>query len=792
MFQISKEEILNRINHNLDYKMVVDRHDINKYDVYLATVEVMKEIISYPWKETKDKFFSKKKIYYLSFEYLPEQFLIRNIAFFDLEEEFKFAIDSLGFKYEEILESDDSGKLGVGALGRFAFSFVDSASSTNTNLLAYGIRYENGRMKQEIVDFNQVEKVDNWLERGYPWEYKRNIFYDVEFRDFTLKTQGYDIPIVGYKGENISTLRVWDIKTENFIKLNGILKGELDKGYRDYIKAKSIVGFLYPEDSNIVGKTIRLSQEYFYATCSVKDIIRDIKTQGIELSHIEEYATIKLNENHTLMSIPVFIYEYQKETNCSYEFAYEKAEKIFNYTSFENFVNNHKIWNRDLIKDICPNILEALDFIDDHLKSIINSLTLDITDKEYSELAIINNGKVDFTNIALFISNSIAAVSQMHYKIITNNSSNKYSKILQNKYRILRTGTSQRTWLYIANKKLTLNINKIVGSDIIEEPKKLIKLADYKEDKRVHKIINDIKNEKKIELAEEIKRKYNVNINPYSIFDMNLKNFQEYRRQFLTALYITKVYFDLLENSNLDILPRTYFFGGIASQNYLAAKYVINYINNLAYVINSDLRIKDRIKIVFVDNLSIEDAMKFVPAADINEQISTPGLDISGISAVKYMFNGGMTIGSRTGLNLDIRNEIGEENIFLFGKSKEELDDQYKFNYYNPIEYINNKTELKSLIDKLKNYSNKNLRDSFNNIYDIILKYNDSFYVFREFASYSRMQEKVESKYKDSFKWSRIAVTNIAYSGNFSVDYSLEKFKNIVGMRNNYVDKYRN
>ena len=751
----------------------------------------MKEIMSYPWRETKDKFFSQKKIYYLSFEYLPEQFLSRNITFFDLEEEFEFAIESLGFEYKDILDSDIASRLGVGALGRFAFSFVDSASSTNTNLLAYGIRYENGRMKQEIVDFHQVEKVDNWLERGYPWEYKRNIFYDVEFKDFILKTQAYDIPIVGYKGENINTLRTWSINTENFINLNGILKGELEKAYKDYIKSKSIVGFLYPEDSNIVGKTIRLSQEYFYATCSVKDIIRDIKTQRIDLSKIDEYATIKLNENHTLMSIPVFIYEYQKETNCSYEFAYEKAGKIFNYTSFENFVNNHKIWNVDLINEICPNILGVIEFIDDHLKNVINSLILDITDEEYEELAIINNKKVDFTNIALLVSNSIAAVSQMHYKIITNNSSNKYSKILQNKYRIVRTGTSQRTWLYVANKKLTKSINEIVGADIIEEPRKLIKLNDYKEDRRVQEIINGIKIEKKIELAEEIRGKYNININPHSIFDMNLKNFEEYRRQFLTALYITKVYFDLLENSNLDILPRTYFFGGIASQNYLAAKYVINYINNLAYVVNSDLRIKNKIKIVFIDNLNVEDTMKFVPAADINEQISTPGLDISGISAVKYMFNGGMTIGSRTGLNLDIRNEIGEENIFLFGKSKEELDDQYKFNYYNPLEYINNKTELKSLIEKLKNNSNKNLRDSFNNIYDIILKYNDSFYIFREFSSYSRMQKNVESKYYNSVRWNKIAITNIAYSGNFSVDYSLEKFKNIVGMRNSYVDEYR-
>ncbi len=791
MFQFTKEDILNRINYNLDHKMVVDRHDINKYDVYLATVEVMKEIISYPWKETKDRFFSQKKIYYLSFEYLPEQFLSRNITFFNLEEEFKFAIDSLGFKYEEILESDVSNKLGVEALGRFAFSFIDSASSTNTNLMAYGIRYENGRMKQEIVDFNQVEKIDNWLERGYPWEYKRNIFYDVKIKDFILKAQAYDIPILGYKGKNVSTLRTWAIKTENFINLNGILKGELDVAYNNYVRSKSIVGFLYPEDSNIVGKKIRLSQEYFYATCSVKDIIRDIKIQNIDLSKIDEYAIIKLNENHTLMSIPVFIYEYQKETNCSYEFAYEKAEKIFNYTSFENFVNNHKIWNMDLIKEICPSILEGLNFIDNHLKNKINSLTLGISNEEYYELAIINNDKVDFTNIALLVSKSISAVSQMHYKIITNNSLNKYSKILQNKYKIVRTGTSQRTWLYVANKKLTDSINDIVGDDIIENPSKLLELKKYKEDKRVHEIINNIKIEKKIELADEIRKKYNININPYSIFDMNLKNFQEYRRQFLTALYITKVYFDLLENSNLDILPRTYFFGGIASQNYLAAKYIINYINNLAHVINSDLRIKNKIKIVFIDNLNVDEVIKFVPAADINEQISTPGLDISGISAVKYMFNGGMTIGSRTGLNLDIRNEIGEENIFLFGKSKEELDDQYKFNYYNPLEYINNKMELKILIDKLKNYSNKNLRDSFNNIYDIILKYNDSFYVFREFASYSRMQKNVETKYDNIFKWSRIAITNIAYSGNFSVDYSLEKFKNIVGMRSNYVDKYR-
>lgn len=782
MLKISGEEILKKIKHNLNYKLVVDRHEASSFDVYLATAEVIKDIISYPWRDTKDKFFSRKKfiIYLLSFEYLPEKFLGRNIGLLKLEKEFNYAFNKLGYKFEDILENDTTSRLGGESLGRFAFSFLDSASSVNENLMAYGIRYENGRLKQEIVNFNQVEKVDTWLAAGFPWEYRKNIVYDIEFKSLKVQAQAYDIPILGYEGKTVNTLRVWSIINDNLINVDAILRGSLNELYYNYISTKSIINFLYPEDSNIAGKKIRLGQEYFYATCSVKDILANAKKEKIDLLKLEKHIAIKMNESHTIMAIPVFIEEYKKTTGCSYEFAYEKANQIFNYTSYDNFTSKKKTWDIDLIKESCPKIIDTMEFLDEKLKEILKVRTFDLKESELKELYIIQDNKINFTNIALFVSNSFGAISELHHKIITDDRLNKFSSIFPRKFKLNRSGVSQRTWLYLSNKKQTDYLSELLNEDIIKNPKCLIKLEKYRDDETVLNELDNIKRKNKLEVEKYIKDNYNIKINPYSIFDMQLKDFHEHRRQFLTALYITKLYFDLKENSSIDLADRTFFFGGMASQSYLAAKYVINYINTLAYVVNSDLTIKNKLKVVFIENLTIEKVMRLIPSADINEQLSTPGIDMAGSSAIKYMFNSGLTIGSRTGLNLDIRNEIGEDNIFLFGLSREELDNQFKHNYYNPTEFIKNNEDLSKLIKKIKTSDNTLLKESFEKLYNLIVKYNDSFFVFKDFPAYARTQKLVEQRYRDKLCWNNMQLVNLAHSGKFSVDYSLDKFKEII------------
>lgn len=780
MFKKNKDEIIEKIEYNLYNKMVLDRHDITEHDVYLATVDVVKEIISYPWRDTKDRFFSKKKIYYLSFEYLPERFLNRNLLMLGLKEEFKEALLELGYDLDSILDNETLGKLGGGALGRFAFSFLDSASSKDTNLMGYGIRYKNGRLKQEIVDCNQVEKTDSWLKLGFPWEYRKNIIYDVEFKDFTVQGQAYDMPIIGYGGKTVNTLRLWSVLDNTFIHPDTVLKENIEDIYSKYIKIKSITGFLYPEDSNIDGRKIRCRQEYFYSTCSIKDILNNLIKEDLDLGKIDEYIDIKLNENHTLMSIPVFIKEYSKITGLDYNIALEKAKRIFNYTAFENFVANHKIWTKDIIEEICPSIIDCIEFINKSIYELLNYKSVGVNGVNYQKMMVIDGNNIDFTNIALFVSNSINAISDMHYKIMTDGDLNSYSNLYPRKYNTNRAGVSQRTWLYIANNKLSNYLRDILSKDIIKEPKYLIELEKYGRDKEILENIESIKYENKVKVEKYIYEKYNISINPNSIFDMQLKNFVEYRRQILTALYITKIYFDLLENSNLDIVERTYFFGGIASPTYLAAKYIINYINNLASIINSDLRIKDKIKVVFIDDLNMGETIRLIPSADINEQISTPGLDIAGVSAVKYMLNGGLTIGSRTGINLEIRNEIGERNIFLFGKSQGDLEAQFKHNYYNPNEYVEKNRDLNKLINNIRNSNNIKLKDSFENLYRIIMKYNDSFMVFRDFSSYIRVQKQVDERYRIRDEWNSMQIFNIANSGKFSVDHSVNNFKNII------------
>lgn len=784
MIKITKNEIIDKIKYNLNHKMVLEEHDCTIDDVYLATVDLVKELISYPWKETKDRFFSKKKIFYLSFEYLPERFLDRNLVMLGLKNEFKNALSELGYNLDEILDMEVLGKLGDGTLGRFAFSFIDSASSSNTNVFSYGMRYANTWAGDENINLYSIDNGNNCIQLGFPWEYRRNNLYDVNFKDFSVQGQAYDIPVVGYEKKAVNTLRLWSVLDNEFVQPQAFIKDNIEEICDKLLKTKSLMGYLDNESSNLKIKKLRIRQEYFYSTCSIKDILFILQNENINLEEIDKYVNIKLNENHTLMSIPVFIKEYSELTGFNYNTAYEKAKKIFNYTAFENFVDNNKFWSVDLIKEICPDILEPIEFINNEVNTLLNWDGLDLGNELIDKMQIINNNKVNFTNIALHVASSINAVSSMHYKIITDGSQNGYSNISPKKYGINRFGVSQRTWLYIANKELSNYLCSLINKDIIKYPEYFINLENYKYNQDVQYNIEKIKNNNKLKVEKHILEKYNISINPYSIYDMQLKNFEEHRRQILSAFYITKIYFDLLENSNLDILERTYFFGGVSSVNFLGGNYVIDYILELAKIINSNLRIKNKIKIVFIGNITMNESMKLIPSADINEQISTPGLDIAGVSAIKYMFNGGLTIGSRTGLNLDIRNEIDEKNIFLFGKSQEDAQAQFKYNFYNPEEYVLGNEDLRNLIANVKTSSYNELKNSFENLYKTIMKYNDSFMVFRDFSSYIRKQEDVDMKYRNRSEWNSMQIVNIANSGKFSVDYSVESFKNIINKEN--------
>lgn len=737
MIKIDNQELAQKIEEELYIRNALADYEVNKKDVYNALVKSIRDMMAYSWRRSKDKPFSRKQIYIFSFEYNTSNFLKKNLNHLGLNEVARQALQILGYDLDEILNCEVFPVLGEGELGDLSYFMLEENSKSKVK--AYGLRYESGRFKQEIVNHNQVEMVNNWTLEYFPWELKRNS-EDIKIYDKDIKSTAYDIPILTGDLENTNPLRLFESNVERLTYPMKIIEGEGLRDIENYLFTNSLSRFLYMEDVNPLGKKIRLGQEYFLASSGVMDIINDFKK--VNEGEFKNNFKVILNGSHTIITIPIFIKEYTKNFEVSKEEALKVIEENFEFRTFESIETNKKIWSRSLIEEVCPDILEYLDYIYGGFEN---------------EAEYYNFYKILFSTVKKIIPMSKMQSESFSREYSLNNGD------ASKEYEVEKNLLNISPWLSQANPKLYKLLSDVLEENILQRPSSLKELPAQLKVFQQNEF-EKIKYENKLDIKRDVFEEYKIILNPKSMYIMNFGTFQEKRRQFLTCLYLTEKYFELIENSNLDMPDMTYFIGGLSSPKYLQSKHVIKYINILKDIVNSDLSIKDKLKIVFVEDLNRNKILNLSNGCDVVEQIATPGLEVVAKKVLNYMINGSLVMGSRTGINLELE-ELNGDFIYLFGSSKEEV----KYKDLSKIEEKIRSGRLENLINKIRNSNFVELKVSFEELYNLILKYNDSFQVFEDYDKYYEKWKEIERDYRNKDDWRKKSLQSIRSCGEFSV-----------------------
>ncbi len=753
----------------------------NEEDVYIALSFLLREIIGMNWENSKVKYNNLKTIYLLSFEYLPGKLLKKNLFYLGIRDEVEEVLNDLGYNLDEISKYESEMGLGHGGLGIICDSNIDSLSTFEFPTFAYGMRYKRGLMMQKLIDGLQVEEPDDWLKNTNVWELKKPYNHDIKFKDFKVKAQAYDFPYLGYDNTTVSTLRLWDAEPSTDLKFDSFSKGDLIEAYDDYVRARSISEFLYPNDSTRAGKKFRLMQEYFYVSASIKDIIRRYFKYKDNILKIGEKISIEINDTHPILVIPEFMYILKKDYGVCYERSLSISQELFSYTNYTVLSESFEIWDMELIKETIPDIIDSINAIANSAEDEYKSKLKD----GYETMRVVRDGYLHSVNLAMFVCNRVNSVSKSHEDMLSKDNLKKFYTHYPNKFNIKNGGVNHRKWLVVGNNRLEKLIKNTIGDAYLKDSRKLLSLLEYQTDKLFLEEIESVKHKNKIEVIKCIKKEHGIDLNSYSIFDMQFERFHEYKRQLLNALRIAYDYFKLKENSNYDMVPRTYFFGGKASASYYTAKEIIAFINALKKLVNNDRFIKDKIKVVFIENYNVDKAEFLIKAGDVNESIATASKESLSLSTVKFMMNGAISVASRDGHNLEIKKLMGSNNIFDFGMTNEEALEIYQNGGYNAYDYYNSSPQIRGVINKLSSLPYSEFPFDFKVIQNLLLKYNDSFMVLKDFLSYIEAQSLLEDKYLNHMEWNIMALNNIAYSGYFSTDQSILEYARGVWRVNN-------
>lgn len=754
--------------------------DCSNKEKYIATVKALMEDIVPKWNKSLNKYDDKKKAYYFSAEYLMGRALSNNLINMNWQSEIKELFNEYGIDYNNIEEAEDDAGLGNGGLGRLAACFLDSAATLNYPLTGYGLRYEYGIFRQKFVDGFQIEGGDNWLEFGDPWSIRKSMDKVViSFADGDVVAVPYDTPIIGYGGDTINTLRLWQGEAINPFDLDEFNKQNYDLSVKDKNDAETISKILYPNDSEDEGKILRLKQQYFFVSASLQDLIKKHLDKYDTLDNFHELHGIQLNDTHPTVAIPEMMRILTEVYKMDWKKSWDIVVNTFAYTNHTLLQEALEQWPVKLYKAILPKVYEKVEKIN---RNLIEELKeKGIRPEDIKDYKIIENDNIKMAYLAIYGTHSTNGVAQVHSDILAERELNDWYNIYPERFNNKTNGITQRRWLLKSNPELSGLITELLGSDKwITELDELKKLEIYKDDEKVLKRFLDIKQEKKNQLAEYIKEHEGIEIDPYSIFDIQIKRFHEYKRQLLNALQILDLYYRVKENPDLDIVNRTFIFGGKAAPGYKRAKGIIKFINEIKELINNDKDINGKIKVVFVTNYGVSYGEKLFSAADISEQISTAGKEASGTGNMKFMLNGTPTIGTLDGANIEIVEEAGEDNNFIFGLKVEDIEEIK--DAYDPNEYYENVEGLKSVLDSLIDgtFSDGNT-GMFKELHDSILKgaswhSPDQYYLMKDFDGYRKAQEIVNDAYIDRMDWARKCWINMTNAGKFSSDRTIEQY----------------
>ena len=758
---------------------------------------VIKDIISKKWVD--NKLDSQKEVYYFSIEFLLGRQLKSNLLNLGIEDVVRTGLKELNIDLDNLINAESDPALGNGGLGRLAACFLDSMASLDISGHGYGIRYKYGLFEQKFINGYQVEVPDNWLTQGgYVWETVRpnkaivvkfegnvnlvdkNGRLEVNHTDYIpVMAMPYDIPIIGYRNNSINTLRLFksEVLSRDFGPLTIHAKNSYGS-YEDALKykyyAEEISQVLYPNDSNYAGRLLRLKQEYFFVSAGIQDIIRKYKKNKLDIKKLNEKVAIHINDTHPTLCIPELMRILLDEEGLSWDEAWNITINTVSYTNHTIMTEAMERWPKEMLKTLLPRIYMIIEEIDRRYMNELEESKYD-HDKIY-RMSIIDNNDIKMANLSLVGSHSVNGVAKLHTELLKKEVLKDFYDHEPEKFNNKTNGIAHRRWLISSNTELSDLITGLISEDWKTDTRKLKELEAHRNDKAVLEKIGQIKYNNKERLAKFIKEKYDIDVNPNSIFDVQIKRLHAYKRQLLNALHILHLYHELLENPNFDMEPRTFIFGAKAAPGYYLAKCIIKFINSLAEKINNDPRIDNKIKVVFIENYDVSKAELIIPAADVSEQISTTTKEASGTGNMKLMMNGAITLATLDGANIEIFDQVGEDNIVIFGLSANEVLNYNKFGGYSALDLYNSNRVIKRVVDDLVNGFIPNMEKEGRQIYDSLITYNDEYFVLRDMENYIEAQEKIDRLYKDKEKWNEMALINIANSGVFSSDRTIAEY----------------
>ena len=778
--------------------------EANPQQVYQAVCYAVKDVIIDNWMKTQQVIDEKdpKIVYYMSMEFLTGRYLGNNLLNLTAYREVKEALEEMNIDLNAVEDQERDPALGNGGLGRLAACFLDSLASLGYVAYGCGIRYHYGMFKQEIRDGYQVEVPDNWLKNGYPFELKRpeyakeikfggyvRVNYNPETgrNDFiqegyqSVRAVPYDLPVVGYGNNVVDTLRIWDAEAINDFQLDSFDKGDYHKAVEQENLARTIVEVLYPNDAHMAGKELRLKQQYFFISASVQTAIKKYKKHHSDIKKLYEKVTFQMNDTHPTVAVPELMRILMDEEGLSWDDAWEVTTKTCAYTNHTIMAEALEKWPIELFSRLLPRVYQIVEEINRRFLERVRA-QYPGNEEKVKKMAVIYDGQVRMANLAIVGGYSVNGVARLHTEILEKRELKDFYEMMPEKFSNKTNGITQRRFLLHGNPLLADWVTDHVGGDWVTNLSKLSGLAVYADDEKAQAEFMNIKYQNKVRLARYIQEHNGIEVDPRSIFDVQVKRLHEYKRQLLNILHVMYLYNKIKEHPEMPFYPRTFIFGAKASAGYAKAKKIIKLINSVADVINHDDSIKGKIKVVFIEDYRVSNAELIFAAADVSEQISTASKEASGTGNMKFMLNGALTLGTMDGANVEIVEEVGEDNAFIFGLSADEVMNFEKNGGYEPMQYFNNDPDIRQVLMQLINgmYSGGDM-NLFRDLYDSLLQSNqwekaDQYFILADFKSYAAAQERVEARYRDEKAWARSAMLNTAKSGKFSSDRTIQEY----------------
>ncbi|MEN8166203.1 MAG: glycogen/starch/alpha-glucan phosphorylase [Pseudomonadota bacterium] len=787
------------VSNHLVYTIGKDPFTATDHDWMMAFSHVVRDRLIERWMETQRNYYrhDEKRVYYLSMEFLIGRSLINSLLNMDIHDACSNALHKLGMELESLRSLEHDAALGNGGLGRLAACFLDSMATLNIPGYGYGIRYEYGMFRQKIEDNQQVELPENWLSHGNPWEFPRpEVSYKVRFGGRVVEYQGadgerhfdwiegdvvlaqaFDTPIPGFHNDTVNNLRLWSAKAYEDFDLNRFNLGEYTQAVEDKTFSENISKVLYPDDSSVMNKVLRLKQQYFFVSASLKDILRRFFSDHDDMMELPDKVAIQLNDTHPAVAIPEMMRLLLDKHHLEWQQAWEITTRVFSYTNHTLLPEALETWSVQMFENLLPRHLQLIYEINRRFLLMVGHL-------HPGDLEILNRvsifdesgeRRIRMAHLAIIGSHKVNGVSALHSKLLRDATFRDFDRIYPGKIINITNGITPRRWLLQSNSRLSKLICEAIGDDWTRDLKQLAKLEDFANDGNFQKRFMEAKHANKRHLAQLVRYYLGSEINPDTLFDVQVKRFHEYKRQLLNIMRVIALYNRLSENPQADFVPRTFIFGGKAAPGYFIAKLIIRLINDVADVIDNDQEVNERLKVLFIPNYDVTTASDIIPAAELSQQISTAGLEASGTGNMKLALNGALTMGTMDGANIEMHQQVGDENIFIFGLTTDGVQ-ELRRNGYHPRHYYETNSMLRQVVDMIgTGFFSPDDPNRYRVLTETLLN-SDPFMVLADFQSYLDISDRADTVYQRPESWNRMAILNTARMGYFSSDRTIQQY----------------